>query len=102
MDDTQARVARVRRGLCPGGGGELCRRLRPDADLCTAAPARRLPESPQTRRSGGEPAMKRRSLTRLLILGAEIVSGEQTFSPGLPCTRGQTVTLLYRMENPEK
>ena len=45
--------------------------------------------------------MKRRSLTRLLILGAEIVSGEQTFSPGLPCTRGQTVTLLYRMENPE-
>lgn len=46
--------------------------------------------------------MKRRSLTRLLILGAEIVSGEQAFSPGLPCTRGQTVTLLYRMENPEK
>ena len=34
--------------------------------------------------------MKRRSLTRLLILGAE--TG----------TRGQTVTLLYRMENPEK
>lgn len=46
--------------------------------------------------------MKRRSLTRFLILGAEIASGEQTFSPGLPCTRGQTVTLLYRMENPEK
>lgn len=45
--------------------------------------------------------MKRRSLTRLLILGAEIVSGEQTFSPGLPGTRGQTATLLYRMENPE-
>lgn len=33
--------------------------------------------------------MKRRSLTRFLILGAEIVSGEQTFSPGLPCTRGR-------------
>lgn len=46
--------------------------------------------------------MKRRSLTRFLILGAEIVSGEQTFSPGLPCTRGQTVTLLYRMEKPGK
>lgn len=101
MDDTQARVARVRRAA------ECClrareTRLRPDSDLCAAAPARRLPESPQTRRSGGEPAMKRRSLTRLLILGAEIASGEQTFSPGLPCTRGQTVTLLYRMENPEK
>lgn len=101
MDDTQARVARVRRAA------ECClrareTRLHPDSDLCAAAPARRLPESPQTRRSGGEPARKRRSLTRLLILGAEIVSGEQTFSPGLPCTRGQTVTLLYRMENPEK
>lgn len=28
--------------------------------------------------------MKRRSLTRFLILGAEIVSGEQTFSPRPP------------------
>lgn len=44
MDDTQARVARVRRAA------ECClrareTRLRPDSDLCAAAPARRLPKA---------------------------------------------------------
>ncbi len=29
-------------------------------------------------------------------------TGETTFSPDLPCTRGQILTFLYRMENPGK
>lgn len=93
MDDTQARVARVRRGLsalCGGLGLAL-----------TGALARFGGSSPGSIR-GMQGAALLQDSAGGYVLAAEIVSGEQTFSPGLPCTRGQTVTLLYRMENPEK